>query len=136
MQRHTTPAGGTGCVRSRYKGRRFFGFYGTFVRALFRPLQRCILKPLTVLSLALAVSSFCVQAAAAKDGVAPLTKEEREILKDRELLDNLVLLQNLDTIEFIDILNAMQPDWSLDRDKQGVTTPNLPEKTSEEGNKP
>jgi len=39
----------------------------------------------------------------AKEKAAPLTDEEKEILKDREILENLELLQNFDKVRFLDL---------------------------------
>ncbi|MBN2244094.1 MAG: hypothetical protein JW793_15520 [Acidobacteria bacterium] len=59
-----------------------------------------------------------------------LTEEEKEMMKDREILENLALLNNLEEIKFLDLLNAMDPQWS---DKDGSV---IPEEKSIEEPKP
>jgi len=87
-----------------------------FKRIPFRPLgiaQRCfVLLPVFVFPLFLEASAYQQPEKDTENPPTELTDEEKEIIKDRDILENLALLQDLDKVEFIDILNALDPDWS------------------------
>lgn len=46
---------------------------------------------------------------------APLTEEEREILRNRELLENLDLLRNLEKVKYIDFLVEKKEDKAKEK---------------------
>lgn len=79
-------------------------------------LKRCVLSAiLAVLVMPLLPFDGQKPSAKARTKPAPLTDEEKEILKHREILENLELLQNFEKIQFLDFLADRKTSQSKDQ---------------------
>lgn len=78
---------------------------------------RRLLFPVIIALLGIPLFSFDGQKPGAKPPTkpAPLTDEEKQILKHREILENLELLQNFEKIQFMDFLGDKKASQSKEQ---------------------